>query len=127
MEKPEDLPQEQDFAQLLPVSQHDNYSTVVLSIEDKYLMTFDRHFRLYLFDACLWFRLPSFLSYVITKGEKTLPGRFAGSNKLLNSLTPEPVAVEIRVIAPSDFFFLFQYFWPIWGRASQAIQGSWKS
>lgn len=38
VEKPEDLPQEQTFTQLLLVSQHDNYSTVVLSVEDKYLV-----------------------------------------------------------------------------------------
>lgn len=46
VEKPEDLPQEQTFTQLLPVSQHDSYSTVVLSVENKYLVPSDRHFRL---------------------------------------------------------------------------------
>lgn len=89
------------------MSQCDNYSGVVLSIEDKYLMTFDRHFRLYLFDVCLSFRLTFFLSYFITKAEKLLPGRFAGSNKPINSLAPELMAVATRVIALSDFFFFF--------------------
>lgn len=127
VEEPEDFPQEQAFTQFLPVSQCNNYSTLVLSVEDKYLMTFDRHFRLYLFYPHLWFRLSSFLSCFITKGEKLLPGRFAGSNKAFNPLAPDLIAVATRVIALSDFFSLFfQYFWPIWGRGPRAIEGSWK-
>lgn len=107
VEEPEDLPQERAFTQFFPVSQCNNYSIVVLSVEDKYLMTFDRHFRLYLFYPHLWFRLSSFLSCFITKGEKLLPGRFAGSNKAFNPLAPDLVAVAIGVIPLSDFFLYF--------------------
>lgn len=127
VEEPEDLPQERAFTQFLPVSQCNNYSTVVLSVEGKYWMTFDRHFRLYLFNPYLWFRLSSFLSCFITKQEKLPPGRFAGSNKAINPLAPDLVAIATGGIALSDFFSLFfQYFWPIWGRAPQAIQDRWK-
>lgn len=88
----------------LSSSQCNNYSTAVLSVEDKYLMTFDRHFRLYLFYPYLWFRLSSSLSCFITKEEKLPPGRFAGSKKAFSLLAPDLIAVATGGIALPDFF-----------------------